>query len=1292
MVTKTLSNVVAGGFLALVLLAVRVRPAGGVAPPRPSGKLTAEQQKRLDKLNRELHSAAFAGKMGEALRLAREGEALRRHWQGSGHWQAVDARFEVERWQRLALLSAADQKLAGRAVRRRIEAGVLLGRGRFAEAERAAHEALTIFKKVLGEQHPETAAGYDKLAACLSAQGRHAQGQPLYEKALAIRKKVLGEQHPDTAYSYNNLAFCFHAQGKPAQALLLCQEALAIKKKVLGEQHPETATSYNNVAGCLHAQGRYAQALPLYERALAISKKVLGEQHADTGTTYNNVAACLIRQGKFGQALPPFKRGLAICKKVLGEQHRDTATCYNNVAFCVQAQGKYAHALPLFERALAIRTKVLGEMNPDTAQSYNNVAICLHAQGKHGQELPLLEMALAICKKMLGEGHPDTARSYNNIAACLSAQGRHAQALPLFERALAISKKVPGEQHAHTATCYNNVAACLDAQGKHAQALRLHEKALAIYMVALGEQHSDTARCYNNVAACLNEQGRHAQALPLCEKALDLRRELLGEKHPDTARSYNNVAACLSAQGKYVQALPLHERALAISKKVLGEDHPSTARNYNSEAGCLHAQGRYARAELLYERGLAIRRKMLGEEHPETAQSYNGLALCLYARGKHREAIRHWQAALLGYDAGRLGRAASGFDRALAGANFLLPRDGLALAHARLGEPALAWQHAEAGLARNLLDDRAAAAPEDASSLSHLRRLDDRLLPLFGLERPSEDQRRLRDELTRQRRAVLARLSQQAATRSAELVWPLQRIQEQWPSDAALVLWLGLPGENWACVLRAQGPPRWQRLTGTGVKGAWKTDDYSQPDRLRRALADAGSSAARRRDLINAVSRRWFAPLRPLLAADGKLPGVKHVFVVPSRFMAALPVAVIAPEYVVSYTPSATLLAQALAGHRPLKADAALALGDPVFLPAALRPAPKTGVLVAQVLAGGNADRAGLRAGDVLVRFDDVKLETINDLAGALKKNGRGQAVYWREGQEHRVALAGPLGVRVDRRPAPAAVRAWREENAPQTRGETYEPLPGTRAEVLALQRLLGKSCQALLGSGASEQALDQLAQKGELKRFHLVHLATHATIDLDQPERSAVILARDRLPGLAESAERAARGLRPYTGELTVDAILRGWQLDADLVVLSACRTGLGRQSSGEGLLGFSYALMRAGARSVVLSLWKVDDTATALFMLRFYENLLGKRKEMKKPLGKAESLAEAANWLRGLSRKEAEQLAGALGQGKLTGTARGSVGELKLKEGEVKLPSGGRPYAHPYYWAAFTLLGDPD
>jgi CHAT domain-containing protein len=150
----------------------------------------------------------------------------------------------------------------------------------------------------------------------------------------------------------------------------------------------------------------------------------------------------------------------------------------------------------------------------------------------------------------------------------------------------------------------------------------------------------------------------------------------------------------------------------------------------------------------------------------------------------------------------------------------------------------------------------------------------------------------------------------------------------------------------------------------------------------------------------------------------------------------------------------------------------------------------------------------------------------------------------------------------------------------------------------------------------------------------------------------------------------------------VSVQDILDTWQLDADLVTLSACETGLGQAAGGDGLMGFAQALLSRGARSLAVSLWRVDDTATALLMQRFYQNLLGKRDGLKAPLPKAEALREAKLWLRDLTADQIDREVARLPQ---------------LERGGVRPRAGGdaaeaHPYSHPYYWSAFILIGDPD
>lgn len=141
-------------------------------------------------------------------------------------------------------------------------------------------------------------------------------------------------------------------------------------------------------------------------------------------------------------------------------------------------------------------------------------------------------------------------------------------------------------------------------------------------------------------------------------------------------------------------------------------------------------------------------------------------------------------------------------------------------------------------------------------------------------------------------------------------------------------------------------------------------------------------------------------------------------------------------------------------------------------------------------------------------------------------------------------------------------------------------------------------------------------------------------------------------------------------------------------MVVLSACETVLGPDGGSEGLLGFAQVLLGRGARSLLVSLWKVDDTATALLMLRFYQNLLGKREGLKEALGRAEALREAKRWLRQLPRTEVEKLAGQLTEEAL----RASEEPKRPVASRPAVPAGDAPFAQPRYWAAFILIGDPD
>jgi tetratricopeptide (TPR) repeat protein len=1120
------------------------------------------------------------------------------------------------------------------------------------------------------------------------------------EDLFALRVKVQGPKHFETVNVEWLLKTLRRVAPMPKQDRVAYQSANAM----------------NDQADALRAQGKYVLAQSLYEKALEIRRRLLSDDHRLTAETYHNLASNLDALGKYAVAQPHYEKALEIRRRLLSDNHPDTAESYDDLAGNLGAQAKYAQGQPLIEKALEIYRRLLTDDHIDTTISYSNLAVNLDAQGKYAAAQPLHEKALEIRRRLLTDDHPDTADSYSNLAMNLKFQGKSAHAQPLLEKALGIRRRLLTDSHPDTAESYNNLAGILNDQGKYAQAQPLLEKALEIRRRLLTDSHPDTAESYNNLAGILKAQGRYAQAQPLFEKALEINRRLLTDDHPHTAITYNNLAGILEAQRRYAQAQPLFEKALEINRRLLTDDHRHTAVSYDNLADNLNAQGKYAQAQPLCEKALEIHRRLLTDENPDTAINYNIVADNLNAQGKYAEAKSRWMHAVKSLDATRLFAAFTGLERAGARRS---ARPALAAVLARLGQPAEAWQHLEDDLGRGLLDelaarqDRRLTAPERArlgELTSELEKLD-KLVESTPKGLDNAQRARRFQDLNRQRELASIALGElhsklvQAHGALAGEVAKLNEIQAALPSDAALVTWVDtLPagpnaadpdGEHRGVVVRAKGTPAWIAIAGTGKNGLWTAGDTGLASRVQTVFqARPGAGAADLKPLLDQLRAQRLAPLAKALGmtTDGLTPA-RRLVVLPSRAVAGIPIeALLAPDdtMTVSYAPSGTVLKCLRERPRPDRYVGLLALGDPVYAQpdnsSGPKPVPDCGLMLNVVARGSNAASHGLKDGDILLAYNGHSLSKNDDLKVVAEGDKPIPVEVWRNGVFLRRDLApGKLGAVIDPRPAPEAIADQRKLHqilaAARSGGEDFAPLPGTRREVEALAGLFKTEnlpVSALLGTEASESELDRRAAAGELKNFAFIHLATHGEIDEAIPQRSAVILTQTGLP---DPLDQVLNHKPVFDGRLLVREIQRAWDLKAELVTVSACNTALGREAGGEGFVGFTQALLMSGARSVCLSLWKVDDTATALLMTRFYQNMLGKRPGLSKPMPKAEALGEAKKWLRGLTVEEA-----GVAESKLPQVSRGEPRPLK------GTPVSVHPYEHPHFWAAFVLVGDPD
>jgi CHAT domain-containing protein/Tfp pilus assembly protein PilF len=1146
-----------------------------------------------------------------------------------------------------------------------VRAQRLRGEGKLPEAIEVANQIMAIERDLFGAEHAEIAGTHGWIAEIHETAEEFAAAEKSRQAALDLLTKLHGVrdwrvtdarlalQHTRLLAGFDNTerkklgraaaldqrVSILRSAGKSQEALTLAQEALEIRKKVLGEEHPHYASSLNSLAGIYMAMGDYTRSEPLYRQALEIMKKVLGEEHPGSANSANNLAEIYVSMGDYARAKPLHRQALEIKKRVLGEEHPDYAGSLSNLAALHELMGEYANAEPLYRQALAIRKKVLGEEHPDFAGSLNNLAGLYLSMADYTRAEPLLRQALEILKKAFGKEHPDYSVTLNNLAYLHRAMGNYARAEPLLLQTLEIRRNALGEGHPDYAQSLNNLAALYESMADYARAEALYRQAMEIWKKVLGEAHPDYATCVNNLAALYDSMGDYARAEPLYVQALEVRKKMLGEEHPNYASSLNNLAELYRSMKEYTRAKPLYHKALAIRKKVLGEKHPDYATSLNNLALLNNSMGDFAAAEPLYRQALGIRKNVLGEVHPRYAGSLKNLGVLYSSTGDHMNSLARLRNGAAAYEAARLRIAPQSLDRAAFGVD-QSPYRMLAAVEAGHGDPIDAWRALEADMARCVLDETASRAGQKLTAneeqqreelIATLEKLHPRILRLVTQTDPNNDAQAELAELLKQRSAVESQLAQLAATLSKRQVADLKELQASLPAKAAFVTWVddwtieGSVQEHWGCVVRADRPPAWVRLPGTGTNKTWTDSDRVVAERFREALAQAAAM-----EKIEELSRQLAAQrIEPLLP---HLDGVNRLFVAGVNVMAGVPVEALTDRFAISYTPSGTQLARLSARPRPSGQATLLALGDPVFnrpgdgieKPISSR-LPTSGLSNNQVVAEGNAAIAPRRENDLLL--------------------------------------------------------------ARVMRGKIWKELPGTRFELAGLAKVFAKDKVKLLAdSNASEQQLAAMRDSGELASFHYLHFATHGQVNQASAFESALILAQDHL----STADDVAAGVAFYDGRLTANEILQHWKLNAELVTLSSCESGLGRDGGGEGFLGFAQALLLAGSRSVCLSLWEVDDTATALLMDRFYQNLLGKRAGLQSPLPKAESLAEAKRWLRTLTVAEATELAANLSHG----VARGAGHKTTVVNlsAPIAADSNARPYAHPYYWAAFVLIGDAE
>ncbi|MBI2354999.1 MAG: tetratricopeptide repeat protein [Deltaproteobacteria bacterium] len=1097
-------------------------------------------------------------------------------------------------------------------------AGLYYTQGQYAQAEPLLKRSLAITEKVLGPDHPNVAASLNNIAMLYLTQGQYAQAEPLFKRSLEIKEKALGHNHLDVAISLNSLAGLYYTQGKYAQAELFFKRSLAIHEQALGPDHSNVALGLYNLASLYHIQGQYAQAEPLYKRSLAIKEKVLGPNHPDVATSLNNLAELYRTQGKYVQAELLYKRSLAIYEKALGPDHPNIAATLNNLATLYETQGQYAKAEPLYKRSLAIIEKALGPDHPNVAACLTNLASLYLSQGKYAQALPLNNRSLTIREKALGLDHPDVAISLNSLAELDYTLGQYAQAEPLFKRSLAIREKALGPDHINIALNLNNLAVLYRTQGQYEQAEPLYKRSLAIKEKALGPNHPDVATSLNNLASLYRTQGQYAQAEPLIKRSLTITELALGPDHPDVATSLNNLASLYRTQGQYTQAEPLFKRALAISEKVLGPNHPDVAIILNNLALLYDTQSQYALSEPLYKRSLEIHEQAHGPQHPNVAVSQENLALLYASTDRHKESHASFQRTAFIKEINR--EISFQILSEKQKINFMKTQESGIHAfinhtvESMASSPEAATDTFNAWLRWKGTVAEAQGRYQEAATRSTDPKIKAKFDELTGIRRElarlqlskpeklsSDDYRASIEKLEKQKEALeaeLSRLSKDFALEKTAGRADTKALVAILPKDSIYIdfarIWTYDFKKN------APGPEKYFAFMLIPSKGAEvKLIEVADAEPLEKLLKTYLQE-------MNRIKTKGEVPDREALTASTRaihdvlikpfepyITGKKQLFISPDGNMNLIPFEIlIAPD-----------------GKHLIEKYAISYIG----------------------------------AGRDIVRFADTATTQGNALIMADPD--------YNLGLKEKNLVAAELKLA-------GAMRGSVSRDASKL---SFDPLPDTKLEADAIAGVLAGKMKMTVRNYQNKKALEDILFASEPPR--ILHLATHGYFLNDEENKAStnqtrglVIKEKSGLgyddfanienpmlrSGIVLSGVNTSLKEGRDDGMVSAEKILGLRLKGTDLVVLSACETGVGDVKNGEGIFGLKRAFILSGVKSLVMSLWSVPSAETAELMTDFYT-------QMAEGKSKSNALQQA---------------------------------KLNMMQ---KKPN-------PFYWGAFVLTGKPD
>lgn len=976
------------------------------------------------------------------------------------------------------------------------------------------------------------------------------------------------------------------------------------------------AVDYFKKAHEFKAKSDFKNALLNYNKAAKLFKTDYPGNYIQSKYSYADI---LIHTNNYNKAYKILSKLKNFSITNFGEKNKFLVQIYYGQGIVNYYKSLNNEALELFKNAEAINDSLPNKNAMLTANIYSGLGNVFSAEGNYILSLGYYNKDIEIRKQVFGEDNPGLALAYNNLSVSYRNLGNFEKALIYINKALDIRISTNGTNDLETAKYYSSKGNIYFDTGQNDLALEFYLKALKIKLNTVGKRQKTVADEYNNIGLVYKSKQNYRKAITYFKDAYEIQTSVLGEAHSDIALTCNNIALVLKAQEKYESALSYYNKAIKIKTKHFGNNHPDLAAYYNN-IGIIHLEsGKYDEAIKYSTKATNILKLRFGNKFQNLVNMYSNIAEALYEQKKYHESLQFYQKSLvanviyfkpdsLDYYANPVIKNYSNLNKLLLSLkgkaktlNAMYVKDSLYqyIEHAYYtyikcdSTIDIAKRKTIKTSDKITLGNKAKIIYEDAAStamaLAYIQKNDTNRLKYFlkALYFSEKNKATVLSEA----------ISTSQAKRFADI------------PDSVI-----LEDINYKTVISSV------------ENKILETSNRSVLLKLNDLLFELNQKY---RQFTNELEQKYVRYYN----AKYKNTNIDFTHIQKTlNDSTAILSYFLGSEKLIIFTVTNTKITateKEIANEFDTKINKLIKSATTgtsqgfqkylnqsnyfykILIPKSLNKNIKNLIIIPD-------GKLNLIPFELLTYENyEGKYNNFHDYPYLIKKY---MCSYFFSGDLYYKSLNNNYKDTTNRWLGIAPV--FKNIKNRRINGIYVSKLPGTEKEVNNIAKIFNNT-KKLLSNKASETGF----KKEDLSSYKYIHIATHGTVNIENPQLSGLLLYPEKEPndGILFSSE------------------IYNLRLNSDLVVLSACETGVGKISKSEGIVGLSRALLYAGAKNVIVSMWKVADNSTAELMLDFYKNIVEKKQSYTAALHNA---------------------------------------KLKM----IKTKSN---FSHPYFWSPFILIG---